>query len=511
MTAVQPRQDQAAPAPHAAPRRAAAEPPASCRVTLLVGESEQIDLVLPAEVELADLIDPTIEEINRILVSRNVDPLPDGRYELARAAGLRYLASDRSLAGHGIVDGNLLVVMPAGSAERYESVVEQVSTALARWSEEHFTSVSERDAVTVGLSLAGVALGLGALLVWRLRWASSSPVLALAIFAGLAVVLGATAYLSHRTAAPRPVVDAVSWSAVVAIVAAGAVAPPGTSLAAPNAFLAGFLAIMCALVLGRFSDRYWVACAALATAGLAAAGAAGVRMFWDVPGQRIAVVVLLAVVIATYIAPRRAAALARVPHQRFSYITGKDITQVIPGMGREVVAPVPNEPGADITLRGEELAAVARRSNRALAGVLLGIAITELAASWAAIQPGTDRQWPFIVVTTVVALVLIMRARGFRDRRHASVTVVGAALSLMVIPLHYGVAAAPQATGVGLTAAGIIVGIALAGLIAGAVVPRHRFSEPIRELVEYLEYVLAALVFPFAAWAIELFQFVRFR
>jgi len=51
----------------------------------------------------------------------------------------------------------------------------------------------------------------------------------------------------------------------------------------------------------------------------------------------------------------------------------------------------------------------------------------------------------------------------------------------------------------------------MTALVAGAVVPSHIFSEPVREAVEYLEYIGYALVVPFAAWAIGLLHYVRYH
>ena len=50
---------------------------------------------------------------------------------------------------------------------------------------------------------------------------------------------------------------------------------------------------------------------------------------------------------------------------------------------------------------------------------------------------------------------------------------------------------------------------AVAGLLAGAVIPSRSFSEPIRQVVEWLEYLGYALIVPFAAWAIGLLQYIR--
>jgi hypothetical protein len=89
--------------------------------------------------------------------------------------------------------------------------------------------------------------------------------------------------------------------------------------------------------------------------------------------------------------------------------------------------------------------------------------------------------------------------------------VCGAALSLFAIPAHFGFAADPSATATGLWAAAAVVGVALAAMLAGAVVPSHIFSEPVREAVEYLEYVGYALIVPFAGWALGLLHYVRYH
>jgi len=120
-------------------------------------------------------------------------------------------------------------------------------------------------------------------------------------------------------------------------------------------------------------------------------------------------------------------------------------------------------------------------------------------------------QWTFVVVVACIALIGVLRARAFRDRRHAIIVVAGAALSLFAVPAHYGLAANPASSAPILWAAAVVVAIALGALVAGAVVPTRVFSEPVREVAEYLEYVATAVVVVFAAWAIDLVQFVRYH
>ena len=76
---------------------------------------------------------------------------------------------------------------------------------------------------------------------------------------------------------------------------------------------------------------------------------------------------------------------------------------------------------------------------------------------------------------------------------------------------HYGFAADAGATGVVLASAAAVVGLALAALLAGAIVPTYMFSEPVREVVEYAEYLATTVVVVFAAWTIDLIQFVRYH
>ena len=262
-------------------------------------------------------------------------------------------------------------------------------------------------------------------------------------------------------------------------------------------------------MLAGFTGRYWVAAAAVITVSAAVLGAAAVRMFFHVPGQRIAVVMLIAVVTMSLAAPGIGRRLAKVPHQSFDSITGKDMYTRAPGEPEDTITPVADAPH-DITLRGEQLAEVAGRSNRVLTGLLLGVALVQLGSSWCAIQPGVGTQWTFVVVTATIALIGVLRARAFRDRRHAITVVCGAALSLFAIPAHYALAADAASAGA-LWAAACVLGIALCALLGGAVVPTRTFSEPVREIVEYFEYVATTAVIVFAAWAIDLLHFVRYH
>lgn len=488
--------------------------PASSRVSILVGNdprAHQIDLLLPAAVPLSRLVEATRDVLNQRLRSIGAEELPVGTaFVFARAAGMTLLAGNLSLAAQGVNDADLLAFIPATKAQRYEPNIENVSAAIARWAREHFPAVSAVDAARVAVVLTLVALAMAAVLVWRLRWGSAGSWVAPAVFGGTAVVLAVTSLLSPRLGGERFVTAATTWAALTALVLGAATTPPGAHPGAPHAFLAAVVAVVAATAVARLTGRYATATTAIATVSVAVIGAGVARMFFTVPGQRIAVVVLVGVVTVSYVASSIGRRLAKVPRQSFESITGKDMYERNPGDPEDTIAPVADGP-RDLTLTGAQVAEVARRSNRVLTGVLAGTAVTEVAATWAAVHPGVGTQWTFVSVAAIIAGVLVLRARGFRDRRHAITVVSGAAVSLFVIPAHYGLAAAATDTATVLISAAVVVGIAVAALLAGAIVPTHAFSEPIREVAEYLEYVATIVVIILAAWTIELIQFTRYH
>ncbi len=485
--------------------------PPSCRVSILAGDSHQIDLVLPSAAPLNTLVDPTVIAINKVLRGRGAAELPPAPYEFARAAGMSALASDVSLAGHNIADGDVLALVPTGTAERYGPVVENVSTALAQYASEHFVRVSAKTALAVAAVIIGGALGVSALLLWRLRWAHESALLVPILFAAVALCLVATVAVGARIGAGRVVTDGAAWAALVTAALAAATIPPGGSPGAPHAFLAAITTLAGTWLIVRFTGRYWSAAAAIVTAGFGAAAVALVRMYWDVPASRIAVAVLIAVLITVSAAPTVALRMANVPRQTFGSITGRDIFARAPGQPEDTVSPVEDGPPSDVTLTGEQVADAARKSNTVLTGVLLGVAAVAVPAAWFAVAPDGEREWAQLVVLGAVAAILILRARAFRDRRHAIILVGTAATALIGAAAKYGLHAPPTDTSATLVAAGAALGIAALGLAAATVVPPRVFSPPVRKVVEYTEYILLALVIPFAAWALGLLQYIRYH
>ena len=225
-------------------------------------------------------------------------------------------------------------------------------------------------------------------------------------------------------------------------------------------------------MLARFTGRHWTAAAAVITVAAAGFGAAAVRMFFAVPGQRIAIVMLVARAGGCRTAaPAIGLRLARVPRQSFGSITGRDLFARAPGQPEDTVSPVESAPH-DITLRGEQVAEVALPvqpgADRNAAGCR---AWCRWSSSWFAIDPGHGTPMAVVTVVGDVALILVLRARALRDRRHAITWCAGRRCRCSRSPRTTGLPPTPAATATGLWAAAAVLAVALAALLAGAVVP----------------------------------------
>jgi hypothetical protein len=116
-----------------------------------------------------------------------------------------------SMAAQAIRDGELLALVPASAVQRYEPNIENVCTALARFAQPHFPSVSGRDAVALAAALTGMALPVAGVIVWWTRWVGGPTWAAPAVFGATAVVLVVAAALGARLRLGRVEIDGAAW------------------------------------------------------------------------------------------------------------------------------------------------------------------------------------------------------------------------------------------------------------------------------------------------------------
>ena len=102
----------------AGPAEQVGEAPRLGKVSLLVGDETLIDYVLPAGVALIAVIEDLLPRVNDILKKRGVPELDDKlTYRLCRTDATP-LDVQRSLDDSGIVDGEVLWLLPADATAR---------------------------------------------------------------------------------------------------------------------------------------------------------------------------------------------------------------------------------------------------------------------------------------------------------------------------------------------------------------------------------------------------------
>ena len=499
-------------APSRGQRRAAASTSAAvslvqlCRVALLVGQDTEIDYTLPAGVPLIAVTEDLVPRINEQLRRRG-RPLLDaaGTYQLCRPDG-RALDPQRSLDESGVLDGDLLWLMRTEATEAFEPVVETVSTAIARAAAQQFDEMNETTARRVAGWLTAGLVTWAEVMMARQWWHSGGWVPA-AVSWTLTAVLALTAWLCSRARGEqrRRAADAFAWSALIPAGAAGAMSVPGH----PGWWhvVLGTVVLLAGVVmLALLTDRHLAAVSLVVTvAGFAAVVAALQGSGWHFAPERIAVVALLVVLVIVTFATNLGVIGSGVPMPVFPSVTERGVFETAPGAPRDTVSPVPPS-GAESP---ERIAAWAQRGNQIVTGVLIGAGVVAVVAARYAVVPGRPGGWRFLVFTLAICLILLLRGRSFVDRYQSTALVVAATLAVAMVIGRYAAAATPPRMPTTLMCVAATVGVVVLGLLAGLVVPSAKFTAPVRRTVEISEYVLLALVIPWALWLLGAYSAVR--
>ncbi|MBY0443040.1 MAG: type VII secretion integral membrane protein EccD, partial [Mycobacteriaceae bacterium] len=154
-------------------------------------------------------------------------------------------------------------------------------------------------------------------------------------------------------------------------------------------------------------------------------------------------------------------------------------------------------------------AAWARRGNHLVTGVLIGAGIAAMVAAGYAVVPGRGGGWRFLVFTLGVLVILLLRARSFVDRYQSVMLVVSAAVGVALVIGRYAIVGPTPSVGVAVVGVAATLGVAVLGLLGALVVPTAKITAPIRRMVEVSEYVLLALVVPWALWLLGAFSLMR--
>ncbi|HEV2780698.1 MAG TPA: type VII secretion integral membrane protein EccD [Actinophytocola sp.] len=450
------------------------------RVTV-VAPRTRIDVALPADVAVADLL-PMLLEMAK-------ETTPDGGARhggwcLAKL-GEGVLDPSRTLASLSVVDGELLQLRRRSETPPpplYDDVVD----AIAEASPDSYRPWTKQTANRIGYVGGALALLVAALAVLMTGplWGGDRI--------GAAVAGGATAVVAVALGA----VIARAYQAETAgvlIAAAGGL---------PMAFVSGLyivpgdpgranLLLACALVL-------IVAAASIMLIG------AGITTF--VAAGTAAMLGVLAFTVATLVAhpaPGIAAGTVAVALAALS---------VLPRLTIQLARlPLPNVPGSAEDLKEDsgfpDYRSIERRAGLAheyLTGMIIGCGAAT--AIGAIITAGANNVWG-VSLAIVATLALLLRARTYANGSQAIALLATGMFAAAGIMIGWLFGASPQDRLLWVFGSLLLIGAA--ALVLGVIFPEQRFSPPLRRTVEIFEAICIAVVLPLALAVMGLYGTLR--
>lgn len=451
------------------------------RVTV-VAPNTRIDVALPADVSIADLMPMMLE------MAKETSPDGGARHGgwcLAKLGGAQ-LDPARTLASLGIVDGDLLQLRRRSDnppPPLYDDVVDAIAAAtpgsFRPWTRETARRIAH---VAGGAALVFAAVAL--LLAGPVGGGSSS--LAPAITAGVMALLciGFAGSLAKVYDTPDTAVLIAAAGALPMAFVAGLYAVPGGP-GAPNALLGAILVLIFAAAsiwLIGHGVTVFVAAGSAATIGLLAFL---VSTFVDQTSPGIAAGTAAVALAGISLLPRLTIQLARLP--------------------------LPNVPTNADDLKEStpfpDFAQIEQRSGLAheyLTGMIVGCGfVAALSAVVAATQGSV---WGYLLAI-VVTLVLLLRGRAYANGAQAIALVGTGILCGAGVAISWLSESSPMTRILWIFGALIIVTVG--ALLVGVVFPDQKFSPVMRRSVDIFEAVLIAAVLPLALAVLNLYDAVR--
>jgi type VII secretion integral membrane protein EccD len=450
------------------------------RVTV-VAPRTRIDVALPADVAVADLL-PMLLEMAK-------ESTPDGGARhggwcLAKL-GEGTLDPSRTLASLSVVDGEMLQLRRRSETPP-PPLFDDVVDAIAEASPDSYRPWTKQTANRIGYVAGALAMIAAAVAVLLAGPLGGGDRIGAAIAAGatavIAVALGAVIARAYQ-----------SETAGVLIAAAGGL---------PMAFVSGLyivpgetgrasMLLACALVL-------IVAAASIMLIG------AGVTTF--VAAGSAATLGVVAFTVATLVAhpaPGIAAGTVAVALAALS---------VLPRLTIQLARlPLPNVPGSAEDLKEDtgfpDYRSIEKRAGLAheyLTGMIIGCGV--VTAIGAIITAGARDVWA-ISLAVVATVVLLLRARTYANGSQAIALLATGILSAAGIMIGWMIGASPQDRL--LWVFGSLILIAAAALVLGVIFPEQRFSPPLRRTVEIIEAICIAVVLPLALAVMDLYSTLR--
>ncbi|GAA1207408.1 type VII secretion integral membrane protein EccD [Prauserella alba] len=449
------------------------------RVTV-VAPSTRIDVALPADVAVADLMPMLLE------MAKEVSPdggARHGGWALAKL-GDAPLDPSRTLASLGVVDGELLQLRKRNEnppPPLYDDVVDAIAEAdpdgFRPWSKETARTIGH---AAGGLSavLAALALFLGGIGGYALFAAIAGGVLAVAC-----VALGATLVRAYQAISTGVLISAAG-GVPMAFVAGFFIVPLDVSIR-PNLLLGSALVVVVAAASIMIMGTGLTTFIAAATAGVFGVVAFLVATLVDHPAPGIAAGTAAVALGCISMLPRATIWLAKLP------------LPTVPGTADELKEDSEIPDYSDIEQRTSS-------AHNYMTGLLVGCgAVTALAAM---ITATSGDIWG-VLTGAIATVVLLLRARTYANGAQAVALLVTGMVSAAGILIGWLQGAEPFDQLLWATVAFAV--IAAGSVVLGVVIPNQRFSPPVRRTVDILEAVCIAAVLPLALAVMGLYSFFR--
>ncbi|MFG1900001.1 type VII secretion integral membrane protein EccD [Micromonospora carbonacea] len=449
------------------------------RVTI-VAPRTRMDLALPADVPLADLLPTLLRYAGEDLADEGAR---HGGWSLARLGG-QPLDGGRTAAQLGVRDGEVLYFNPRAAAAPeivFDDVVDAVATATNQRPGSWQVSTSRAFAVL----FAAAALSAGALATLfagppQLPGAIAALLVAVALLVGAAVLSRAAG--DSRTGAVLALVG-LGYAAVGGLLVLAGDRGLG-ELAAPHVLLAGTAMVVFGAVAAlAVGDRLPLFFAAVAVGGAVGFGAV-VSLAFSV-GAPAAAAVVATVAFATLPAlPMAAYRLARLPVP--SIPTGPD----------DLKTDTETVDGRSVLRRSE-------RADEFLTGLLWTVALLVLGGE---VVLALDGRLPAVLLCLVLALLSLLRARPFLGRAQRVPVLLAGGLGLGLTAAAT-FAAGGAAVRLGVVLGGLVVA-AVVSLIYGLTVAGKRISPVWGRLLDIVEVLLIISLVPLAVWVCGLYGWI---
>jgi type VII secretion integral membrane protein EccD len=470
-----------------------------------MGADTLTDYVLPAGVPLIAVIEDSVANANKVLDERGCEPLDEkATYHLCRADGVP-LDPQQSLDEQGVLNGESLWLLPTDATERFERVVEEVSTAVARSSAQQFAKLDLATMRRVGGWLLAGLLGWSELILARSWWNTGTWIAPMVSWSLTALLLIAVGLASRALDEQRRMMsDAYSWSAVLTGAAAAAMTVPGDPggwhvLAAAAVVLVG------ATTITMLTGRYIAITSTLLTVGVFVVAVALIAgSGWHVRPERVAAAALIVVLALVTLVRDLGARGSGVPGPWFPSVSNRRVFEHLPGAAAKTVTPVATKAETP-----QQIAEWARRGTQTISGVLTGCAVVTVVTCRFAVVPGEGGGWRYLAYTLALCLVFTMRAQSFVDRYQSMVLAVSGVLGIAMVIGRYASASTPPPVATTLWCVAATVALAVACLLVALVLPKAKVNAPVRRRIELAAYVPVALSLPWLIWMLGLMTTIR--